>query len=73
MSRLLPRASQALEMAGVPFRLVATKWLLPLGAETIPPAVLYRVWDLLFLTRALGLIRVPCLLPLLEPSPQPQP
>ena len=37
---------------GVPITLVASRWLLPLCAEILPPSTLYRLWDLLFLTRS---------------------
>lgn len=45
-------AHARMHAVGVPMTLVATRWLLPLCAEILPPPTLYRLWDVLFLTRS---------------------
>ena len=40
------RMRSMLEAAGVPMALVASRWLLPLCAQTLPPFTLHRLWDL---------------------------
>lgn len=45
-------AHASLAHADVPMTLVASRWLMPLYAETLQPYTLYRLWDVLFLTRS---------------------
>ena len=50
--RWVPHRMRALiTAAGVPMALVASRWLLPLCAQSLPPLTLHRLWDLAFLRR----------------------